>query len=341
MPTHEMYMKRCLQLAEMGKGLVAPNPMVGAVAVYGETIVGEGFHEIYGGPHAEVNALRGIANEVLKHSTLYVNLEPCSHYGKTPPCADLILERQIPRVVVAMQDPNPKVAGKGIEKLRNAGVEVITDVLQEEALFVNRRFVTYHQKHRPYIILKWAQTADGFISGSDRKPIAITGKLSQVLSHQWRTEEAAIMVGANTVRTDNPQLTARYFEGRHPVRITFDRKSEFSTYRIGDAQARTIFFTEGVTAATAQPERIAIDFSSDRISQTMQALYDRGIQSVIIEGGSGLLQSYINAKVWDEARVFTNNSMMLKDGVKAPDLNLENAVSQELGKDTLKIIYNK
>ena len=279
------YMRRCLQLAAYGRGFVAPNPMVGAVIVHQERIIGEGFHREYGSPHAEVQAIASVRDEkLLKRSTLYVNLEPCSHFGKTPPCVDLIQEKQIPRVVVGHEDPFPEVSGKGMKKLREAGIEVVCGILEEECKEFNRRYLTYMLQHRPYIILKWAQSADGFIDhfreeNDGKAPVKFSNAFTQMLVHKLRAEESAIMVGTRTLRLDKPALTVRYWKGNNPERITVDSR---------------------------QP-----------LQQQIRALYERKIQSLMVEGGSKLLQSFINENLWDEIQVEIA-SFPLRSGIAAP-----------------------
>ena len=331
-------MQRCLDLAAKGIGHVAPNPMVGCVIVYEDRIIGEGYHQQYGGPHAEVNAINSVADEsLLQHSTLYVNLEPCSHYGKTPPCANLIVTKKIPRVVIGSYDPNPLVAGRGIQLLRENGVEVITEVWKEESDFLNRRFFTFHTKKRPYIILKWAQSADGFIAPADNKPYWLTNDVSKKLVHQWRAEEPGIMVGYNTVLTDNPQLTVRHTNGKNPTRITLDRNLRLpSTMRIFDAAAPTLVFNQKENTATGNRENIQLDFTADVIPQILTALHNRNLLSVMVEGGASLLESLITAGCWDEARIFYTPAQ-LGNGLKAPILTGKLLEERYLEDDLLRI----
>jgi len=289
----EKYIHRCLQLAACGKGMVAPNPMVGAVVVFDGKIIGEGYHRVYGGHHAEVNAINAVKNpDLLKQSTLYVNLEPCSHYGKTPPCAELIIQKQIPKVVIGQQDPFPEVAGKGISLLKNAGIEVVTGILEEGCKDLNKRFLTFNQKHRPYIILKWAQSSDGFMDkfreiGDGQSPVKFSSDFTQVIVHKMRAEESAIIVGSRTKKLDKPLLNVRYWHGKDPIIIK--------------------------------------SLSSQSLLEQMQELYQQKIQSLIVEGGAQLLNSFIEANLWDEARVEIH-SMKLGNGVKIPLLSgrLEN-----------------
>src|SRR3569833_242752 len=325
MVQHEKYMQRCLDLAELGKGSVSPNPMVGAVIVHQDKIIGEGYHRKYGEAHAEVNAINQVierfdnADNMLSESTIYVSLEPCAHYGKTPPCADLIIKHRIPNVVVGCRDPFAQVDGKGIEKLMDAGINVIVGVLEEECRWVNRRFFTRIQKHRPYVILKWAQTADGFFAPDDNSQLWITGQESRKLVHQWRAEEDAILVGKNTVAIDNPQLNVRYAHGKAPKRVVIDRRLELdSTLNVFDQSVETIIFNEIKTDVDGKNKYIALeDFERYVPQYILFQLYLQDIQSVIIEGGARTLNSFIEAGLWDEARIFTGETE-LKKGIKAP-----------------------
>lgn len=348
MPQHEIYMRRCLELAQLGLGNVSPNPMVGAVIVHADKIIGEGYHEKYGEAHAEVNAVKQVINnfsnhaELLKKSTIYVSLEPCAHYGKTPPCADLIIKHQLPKVVVGCRDPFEQVNGKGIEKLQAAGVEVISGILEEECKWLNRRFFTRVQKHRPYIILKWAQTADGFFAPEDGTQLWITGLESRKLVHQWRSEEDAILVGTNTVAADNPQLNVRYGKGKLPKRIVIDRKLKLSKdLNVFDQSVETLVFNEIKTEFDGKIKYIALeDFERFVPQYILYQLYLQDIQSVIIEGGAKTLSSFINEGLWDEARIFTGETV-LNNGIKAPEI--AGVIAEEVlsGTDQLKIIYNK
>ena len=324
----EKYMQRCLQLAANGLGNVVPNPMVGCVIVHDDKIIGEGFHANYGEAHAEVNAINSVKDKaLLKDATLYVSLEPCSHFGKTPPCSDLIIESGIKKVVIACNDTNPLVAGKGIEKLKRAGVEVISGVLEKEARELNKRFFIFHEHKRPYIILKWAQTADGFIDRKRRDEsepaLQISNEHSKRLLHKWRSEEQAIMVGTNTARLDNPRLDVRLVTGENPLRIVLDKNAELSeSLNLFDGLQSTLVFTSKRKAAQANVEFNTIDFEKNILQQVMNALYDNQIQSVIVEGGSKLLQNFIDENLWDEARVFISKAF-IGDGVAAPKLNAE------------------
>jgi len=317
-------MRRCLDLAAIASGYTAPNPMVGAVVVYDGRIIGEGFHRQYGELHAEANAIASVREtELLERSTLYVNLEPCLHHGKTPPCADLIIASRIPHVVVGSSDPNPIVAGKGIAKLRAAGIQVTEHVLEEECDRLNIRFMTFHRKHRPYVVLKWAQTVDGFIDvARDRntvgRPTWITGWYEQTLVHKWRSEEQAIMVGTNTAMADNPFLDVRRWRGRQPLRITLDKNLRLPTsLNLFDGSQPTLVFTEKNLPDKENVIYSTVPFDEHLPQHILNELYRRKIISVFIEGGARLLQSFIDAKLWDEARIFTG-TVAFGDGVKAP-----------------------
>lgn len=327
MTKDEGYMQRCIELALNGAGHVSPNPLVGAVIVQGDTIIGEGWHRQYGQAHAEVNAVNDVAGpSLLAGSTVYVNLEPCSHYGKTPPCADLLIRSQVGRVVIGMQDPFAEVNGSGIRKLREAGIEVEMGVLQAACEELNKRFITFHTKKRPYIILKWAQTADGFIAPDARTLSAeeferkrhITGFTVQKLVHKWRTEEDAIMVGTHTAHFDNPALNARAWEGPQPLRITLDRELRLpKTHKLFDRSQRTIIFTARQVPSSANPDYVQLDFLGNVPQQVTEALYARKVQSLIIEGGTHTLQNFIKQDLWDEAQVFTSPAS-LGEGIAAP-----------------------
>jgi diaminohydroxyphosphoribosylaminopyrimidine deaminase/5-amino-6-(5-phosphoribosylamino)uracil reductase len=345
MHSHEYYMQRCLDLAKRGAGKVAPNPMVGCVIVCDNIIIGEGWHEQYGGPHAEVNAIRSVQDErLLKESTIYVSLEPCNHQGKTPPCTELIIEKQIPYVVVACLDQNPVVKGKGIQQLILNGIDVKVGVLEKEAQFLNRRFFTSITKHRPYIILKWAQSEDGFIDHDrderDERAI-ISSPESHLLVHQWRSDEASILVGTNTVISDDPQLTVRLIDGRNPVRMAFDRQKRIpSTAKILDGTAPTIIFTEGAHYYTDRAEFIAIDFSDNPLNQVMQILHERKLESVLVEGGAALINKFLEQNLWDEAKVFVAPKK-IGSGVKAPEMKTGFTNEENVGGDKLYTYYKK
>jgi diaminohydroxyphosphoribosylaminopyrimidine deaminase/5-amino-6-(5-phosphoribosylamino)uracil reductase len=338
--TDEKYMMRALALAEKGLGYVAPNPMVGCVIVQNGKIISEGYHEKFGEPHAEVNAITKLAPDFdFTDCTLYVNLEPCSHFGKTPPCADLIVSKRFKKVVVGNLDTNPLVSGKGIEKLKHATIQVEYGILDKECRELNKRFFTFHEKKRPYIILKWAQTADGFIS---RWPLPenkadnwITGEESKTLVHQWRSEEQAIMVGTNTVVNDDPELTVRLVKGKNPIRVVLDKDLRLShNFHIYDGAAETLVFTGKTAEPSGHTKFITIDFSQNIILQVLSKLHELHISSMIVEGGAQLLQSFIDAGMWDEARVFANPDKRFENGIKSPLLRMNPEVSL-VGKDLL------
>lgn len=325
MKQHEQYMQRCLDLARLGRGRVAPNPMVGSVIVYNGKIIGEGYHQEYGKPHAEVNAIASVQNEeLLAESTLYVNLEPCAHYGKTPPCSLLIIEKGIKHVVIGTVDPFAKVAGKGIEMLEKAGVKVEINILQKACWDLNRRFFTFHKQKRPFVILKWAQTPDGFIdidrSAEDfGQPTWITNELARTSVHRLRAEEAAIMVGTKTAQKDNPSLSVRDWRGENPLRIVLDREMKLrSSLHVFDQTIPTIVFTQERVPAKKNLEYITVDFENNILTQIMNELYERNVQSLIVEGGSRLLENFVTQNLWDEARVYIGHRFFHK-GIKAPE----------------------
>ena len=309
----ELYMRRCLQLAAMAEGHTSPNPMVGAVVVCNGRIIGEGYHRKCGEPHAEVNAIASVSDKsLLSQSTIYVSLEPCSHYGKTPPCCDLIIASGIPRVVVGALDPFPAVSGRGVRRLREHGIEVITDVLRDECMWLNRKFMTFHGKGRPYITLKWAQSSDGYIDrerATTEPPTQFSTPVTRAWSHRLRATNDAILVGTNTVIADNPSLTTRYWSGKNPLRITLDRNGRIPTCAsILDGSTPTLLLGEENTAST--PEAI------------IRCLKERNIHSLIVEGGSMILQSFIDSGLWDEARIEVS-LITLEKGIKAPRLKGE------------------
>ena len=348
MSGHELYMQRCLDLAVLGIGKVSPNPMVGAVIVHDERIIGEGYHRQYGQAHAEVNAISQVlanfenAAELLRNSTIYVSLEPCAHHGKTPPCADLIVAHQIPNVVVGCTDPFEQVNGSGIGKLQAAGIKVMSGVLEQECQWLNRRFFTRVQKKRPYVILKWAQTADGFFAPGDGSQFWITGEESRRLVHQWRSEEDAVLVGKNTAAVDNPKLDTRFWPGRSPKRIVIDRKLSLSkTLNLFDQSVETFIFNELKTDVEGKIKYIALeDFDRFVPHYILFQLYLQDIQSLIIEGGAHTLNTFIAAGLWDEARIFTGKAL-LGSGIKAPVLNEIEPEEFTFADDRLAIIYNK
>ncbi|MBS1764911.1 MAG: bifunctional diaminohydroxyphosphoribosylaminopyrimidine deaminase/5-amino-6-(5-phosphoribosylamino)uracil reductase RibD [Bacteroidetes bacterium] len=339
----ELFMQRCIELALLAGGHAAPNPMVGSVIVHNHKIIGEGYHEYYGRAHAEVNAINAVKDKcLLKDSVLYVALEPCSHYGKTPPCCNRIVEEGIKKVVVGTTDTTAKVNGSGIDYLRKNGVEVITHVLENECRFLNRRFFTFNEKHRPYIILKWAQSADLFIAPEiSLRPMKISNEVSHIRSHRWRTEESAIMVGTNTALTDNPQLTPRLWPGKAPVRLVIDRTLRIpKNMHLYDAAVKTIFYNEIKDHVEGETHFVKIDFSKNILTQICNHLFSISITSVIVEGGNLLLNSFISQNLWDEARVFTSDKI-LTSGIAAPAFDKRITHTEKSGSDTLSIYYNK
>ncbi|WP_178985741.1 bifunctional diaminohydroxyphosphoribosylaminopyrimidine deaminase/5-amino-6-(5-phosphoribosylamino)uracil reductase RibD [Winogradskyella helgolandensis] len=330
MTDHETYITRCLQIAKNGLGTTRPNPMVGAVIVYNDKIIGEGFTSKYGDSHAEVNAINSVKDKaLLLDSTLYVTLEPCSHFGKTPPCSDLIVSYKIPNVVIGCVDDNPDVAGKGIAKLRASGCNVSVGILETECKAHHKRFFTFHNKKRPYIILKWAETEDGFIAPlkrDEQKPVWITNKYSRQLVHKWRAEEHAILVGTNTVIEDNPSLTVRDWSGKNPIRVVLDKNSKLNAnYAVFNNEEKTIRVTNE-----------DIDFEKPIAIQIADLLFKQNINSIIIEGGSQTLQTFINENLWDEARVFTGNTNF-KTGIKSPKLEGTLISESQIKTDLLRI----
>lgn len=326
-------MQRCLDLASLGSGNVAPNPMVGAVLVYENEIIGEGFHQQYGQAHAEVNCINSVKHHnkhLIEKSTLYVSLEPCNHFGKTPPCSDLIVSHKIPKVVIACTDPFEKVNGSGIKKLSDSGVEVTTGILENEAIELNKRFFTFHQQKRPYIILKWAQSENQCISAFQGKPIKISNALTDILVHKWRSEEAAILVGTNTVMLDNPSLTTRNWIGKNPVRIFIDRSLKIEqTAKILDQSAPTIILNQSTNKTEGKNDFIQINFEREIIPEINEFLFQKNIQSVIIEGGAKLLQTFIDSNLWDEARIITNQTMCIENGIDSPNFDYKFCFKQE------------
>ena len=345
MKVQEKYIKRCIELAKNGLGTTYPNPLVGCVIVFENTIIGEGWHKKSGASHAEVIAIESVQNkELLSSSTLYVSLEPCSHFGKTPPCADLILKYKIPNVVIGTVDPNSKVAGKGIQKLKDSGVNVTFGILEKEGNELNKRFFTFHRKNRPYIILKWAESADGFISPknkTEQKPVWISNEYSRQLAHKWRSEEQAILVGTQTIIDDNPSLTVRDWVGKNPIRVVIDKENAIDlSSNVFDNQAKTIVFSnKEVTSNSDKIQTIKIDFDTNSTQEIVKKLYNNNIQSSIIEGGRKTLQSFIDANLWDEARIFIGE-INLKEGTKAPELNRKINSKVVLKKDTLLLYRN-
>ena len=321
------FMKRCLELASKAEGSTYPNPLVGSVIVHKGKIIGEGYHLKAGKAHAEVNAINSVADKSkLKDSTLYVNLEPCSHFGKTPPCADFIISNSIRKVVIGTLDTSDKVSGKGILKLKDAGCDVLSGILDEECRWINRRFFTFHEKKRPYVILKWAQSADGYldvIRSSDQKtgPNWITGKPERVLVHKWRASEQAILVGGITMRMDNPKLNVRDWEGANPLRIVLSSSGILDYGSWGSEETgNTVVFTENVDAVIPDVKKIKLEKETPSSIQVSNWLVNSGIQSLFVEGGTKVLAHFISSGMWDEARIFTGKDYF-EGGIKAPLLS--------------------
>lgn len=341
-------MARCLQLAALGLGRVAPNPMVGAVLVAEDRIIGEGFHALYGGPHAEINCLASVSEtdkHLIQQATMYVSLEPCAHWGKTPPCSNAIIQAKIPHVVIAMQDPFAAVNGAGIAQLVQAGIRVEVDLLHEQAVFLNRRFITRQQQQRPYIILKWAETEDGLIGSGTNERWIISSAIAQQMVHKWRAEEDAIFVATNTVMLDNPSLTNRFWGEKQPQRWVLDMHHRLPVnLQVFDNKAETVVFTsQQISGLASHIKQVEINAQSNVIEEVMKWGYDAGIGSVLIEGGRTLLNACLDQGLFDELRVITSEKPApSKNGVRSPELPM-NVVCREvlhLGNDTVKI-YNK
>jgi diaminohydroxyphosphoribosylaminopyrimidine deaminase / 5-amino-6-(5-phosphoribosylamino)uracil reductase len=322
---HTTYMQRCLYLAQLGQGSVAPNPMVGAVLVHNGNIIGEGYHMKYGQAHAEVNCISSVLEvnkHLIKESTLYVSLEPCAHYGKTPPCANFIVDNGIPNVVIGCRDNYEEVDGKGIAFLEKHGVQVVFGVLEAQCLALNKYFFTYHKKKRPYIILKWAQTADGFIGSGTTNRVHITNNLANALVHYWRSQYSAIMVGKNTLQLDNPFLTARGIQGNQPTKIIIAPSGLTATnFNALNGNGKTLVFTALPAQTKNHVQFIKINNSTNFLEYVLTQLYNLNVQTVLVEGGFQLLQGFINSNIWDEARVFTNTELYINNGIKAPLVN--------------------
>lgn len=343
-------MQRCLELAAQGLKAAMPNPSVGAVLVHNNRIIGEGFTSSYGGNHGEVNCLNSVKKEdqhLVSKSTLFVSLEPCSHFGKTPPCANLIVENNIPRVVIGCVDSFSEVAGKGIEKLKNNGIEVITGVLEEECRELNKRFFTFHEKKRPFILLKWAKTKDGFIAPNQElhsQQRWITGEKTNQYVHQFRGLEKAILVGKNTVIADNPSLTVRLVDGNNPIRIVIDKNLELwnmkQKFNLFDDSAKTIVINSISNFEDENIEGISVSFENGVLEQLVSILYSRGIQSMIVEGGTTTINAFLGANLWDEALVLEGNKTFVS-GIKEPDFEGHNYKKLKKGKDDLKWFKNK
>lgn len=318
MTQDELYMRRAIELAEWGRGKVSPNPMVGCVIVHENKIIGEGYHQVYGGPHAEPNAINSVANQdLLSESTVYVSLEPCAHWGKTPPCTNLLVEKKVKKVVIGAIDSNPLVGGKGVQILKQAGIEVVTGVLEKNVREQNKRFFTFIEKKRPYVILKWAQTRDGFVARENFDSKWISNAYSRQLVHKWRSEEDAILVGTSTAKHDNPQLNVRDWEGKDPVRIVLDRNLilDRSLHLFDNAQP-TICYNQVKSEKFENLDLVQLK-SGFGVKEVLEDLYQRKIQSLIVEGGAQVLKSFIENELWDEARVFTGQ-VQFGNGISAP-----------------------
>lgn len=346
MNQHELYMQQCIELAQKGAGSVSPNPMVGCVIVHNAQVIGKGFHEKHGQAHAEVNAINSVAEkELLKESTIYVSLEPCAHFGLTPPCSDLIIRMKIPKVVIGAVDSNEKVAGKGIERMRNAGIEVTTGILENECRELNKRFYTFHEKKRPYIFLKWAETTDGFIdfprtSREFGQPSWITGQKALVKVHEMRAAEDAILVGTNTALKDNPSLTVRHCAGKNPLRLVIDNRLQLpGNLNVFDKKVPTVVFNSLVSKSKENLELVKIDFEREVEKQILEYLFQRNILSLIIEGGRKTLESFISKNLWDEAYRFVGSKQFEK-GTRAPEIDGTLIRTEDFDDDKLFICRN-
>lgn len=342
--TDETFMMRCIQLAKNGLGTTTPNPMVGCVIVYNNKIIGEGWHYASGQPHAEVMAIQSVKNpELLSQATLYVSLEPCSYTGKTPPCSDLIIEKRIPRVRIGSIDPHPNVSGKGIERLRKAGIEVASGLCKTECDTLNKRFFTFHIKKRPFILLKWAATKDGFIAPEVQeqgKAFWISSPISKQQTHLWRSQEASILVGTNTVIKDNPKLDTREVYGKSPVRLSIDKDLKIpASYHLLQKDIPTVIFTYQQRDSSKNLTYFVLDSTQPIPQQILEYCYQNNLQSILIEGGTQLLQSFIDASLWDEARVFTGKSLLHK-GIPQPKLNTIAYRQEKSGTDSLSYYKN-
>ena len=338
----KLFMQRALELAQLGLRNVSPNPMVGCVIVHNDEIIGEGWHQEYGQAHAEVNAVNSVADlNKLKESAVYVTLEPCAHHGKTPPCADLLVQHQVNKVIIACTDPNPLVGGKGIERLKDAGIEVIKGLLEPEAVLLNRRFFTYLSKNRPYVILKWAQTANGYTARTNYDSKWISNEFSRKLVHKWRSEEDAIMVGTNTARYDNPTLNVRDWTGKDPIRIVIDKNLNLNNeLNLFTTEQPTICYNCKNNKVEGNTTYVKIDDRANFLEQILNDLKDREIQSVFVEGGSQLLKSFIEQNLWDEARIFTGD-IMFDDGIVAPTIEGKLISKEDIMGDDLRILRNE
>jgi len=336
----ELYMQRAIDLAQLGLSKVSPNPLVGSVLVYQNQVVGQGYHQAYGQAHAEVNAILSVKNpEILSKSTLYVNLEPCSHFGKTPPCANLIIEKKIPKVVIANQDPNPLVAGLGIKRLKENGIEVVEGILEKEGNFLNRRFFTFFKKKRPYIILKWAETCNQYM-GKKNESVWISSDLSKTWVHKWRSEEDAFLVGSQTALQDNPRLDVRLWQGRNPVRIVLDRFLKLpKNLQLFDQTQPTICYN---TIKSEKLENLHFIKISEThfLEEVLADLFDRKIQSIVVEGGQQTLNLFLEKNLFDEIRLF-RSPFTFEEGIKSPVPKGILVDKKQLGKDELFTFFNQ
>ena len=327
-------MYRCLELAKLGAGNVAPNPMVGAALVYNDRIIGEGYHQKYGEAHAEPNCIKQAVDnghsDLIPRSTLYVSLEPCAHFGKTPPCADLIIRYKIPKVVVGCRDPFKEVNGKGIEKLKDAGTQVELGIAEKECKELNKRFLGFHTLHRPYIILKWAQTLNCKLAGQGSDRLYITNEFTNRVVHKWRSEEASILIGTNTALMDNPELTTRLWTGNNPIRLIVDMDLKLPLdLKAFNSQARTIVFNKLKHDEGGNILFYQVTEDVNLVHQMINALYQLEILSVIVEGGAKLLQAFIDEDMWDEARVITNEGLIVNNGLEAPQFISASRLQEE------------
>ena len=343
---YETYMQRCIDLAYLGAGKVTPNPMVGALLVYENSIIGEGYHEVYGGAHAEVNCInsvKGSSIPLISGSTLYVSLEPCTHFGKTPPCSDMIIQKNISKVVIGCLDPNETVDGRGVEQLKKAEINVITGILEKECKNLNKSFFTFHTKHRPYIILKWAQSSNEKIADNSSDRILISNKYTNRLVHQWRSESDAILVGTNTAMLDNPSLTNRFWTGSNPKRMVLDMTLRLpANLTLFDQQTETFVLNGIKQEIEGNTHYHFINKEANIVKQILQTAYQLNIQSILVEGGARLLQSFFNEGLWDEARIICNEKLVISNGLAAPLLIHGQLTNKEkMGTDTINYFTHK
>lgn len=345
MMEHEIYMQRCLQLAQLGIGRVAPNPMVGAVLVYNDTIIGEGYHEYFGEPHAEVNCINSVKEvnkKLIPKATLYVSLEPCNHFGKTAPCVNLILQYNIKKVVIGCTDIFTEVNGAGIQRLKDNGVEVIENILNSESIKINKRFFCFHEKRRPFIILKWAMSSNGMIAKENAKPIKISNEICNRLVHQWRSEEDAILIGTNTAYIDNPNLTNRLWHGKNPIRLIIDADLKLqNNLNVFNKEVKTIVFNRVKNLKVENLEFIKIENSKLFIDGINDYCYKQNIQSILVEGGANTHQHFIDENCWDEARIIQNNELLIENGIQSAKFKNETfASSNKILSNTIYVYYN-